>query len=302
MPKVLVTAVDFPDSCPEGMDVLRAAGCEVVVDASVRAASDADAVIVADGVFDAGSFGSLPGVKVVARMGEGGGNVSLPDAAGAGVMVVDTPGADARAVAESCLALLLTLAREVPRLSAVTKQGRWVRTVFHELPGRTLGLSGFGPAARELAGAAAAFGLERIACAAEADAAEAEKIGVKQVSFEELLRQSHYLVIADKPAGSMPTIGAAELALLPDGAFVVSAAPDAFSADAVAKTLEEGKLAGVGACLASPAADNPLFRFENFICIDSPVVTAESAARAGLAAARAVVSILSGKGDAHRIA
>lgn len=175
----------------------------------------------------------------------------------------------ARAEAEAALALLMCLAREIPRLSDTTKTGKWVRTVFHELPGRTLGLLGFGPAAQSLAGMLGGFGLKCLAFASDPDSKAAERLGVRLVGLNELIRESHYLSIHLKGNGDgKPVFAAAALDSMAKGGIIVNISDETFvDAGAIGERLENGRLAGYGACLSGPASGHPLYRFANFICI-----------------------------------
>ncbi|MCD8139979.1 MAG: hypothetical protein LUE17_09430 [Planctomycetaceae bacterium] len=175
----------------------------------------------------------------------------------------------ARVAAESALAMLLSLAREIPRLSNLTKQGRWVRTVFHELPGRRLGLVGFGPVARQVSDLARAFGLECVVCDSNADEDGAERDGVRFVGRDELFRTSHYLALVDASA-PFTALTADDLAQLPEGAILVATVPDALPVSAVEAALGNGALAGVGFCLTEAEPDHPLTRFDNVVVLPAP--------------------------------
>ncbi len=175
----------------------------------------------------------------------------------------------ARTEAETALALLMCLAREIPRLSDTTKTGKWVRTVFHELPGRTLGLLGFGPAAQCLAGMLGGFGLKCLASASVPDSKAAERLGVRLVGLDELIRESHYLSIHLKGnCNGQPVLAAAALDSMAEGGIIVNVSDESFvDTAAIGERLENGRLAGYGVCLAGPATDHPLYRFANFICL-----------------------------------
>ncbi|MDR1518890.1 MAG: hypothetical protein LBU23_01935 [Planctomycetota bacterium] len=176
------------------------------------------------------------------------------------------PTTTARAEAELSLSLLMCLAREIPHLSEVTKTGVWMRTVFHELPGRTLGLIGFGPAARELAGMLGGFGLRCLAWDENPDKAAAERLGVRLAPLDEVVRQSHYLSIHIPHAGKK-ILDAAKIDAMREGAFIVNVSAEALVDEAgIERALAGGRLAGYGACLSAPKPEHPLNKYDSFIC------------------------------------
>lgn len=172
--------------------------------------------------------------------------------------------------AELSLSLLMCLAREIPRLSDVTRTGVWMRTVFHELPGRVLGLIGFDDAAQALAGIIGGFGLRCVAWDENPDRAAAEKLGVRLASFEEVVGESHYLSL-HLPDDGKTVLGAAEFGAMREGAFVVNISGESLvDAAAAGDALAGGGLAGYGVCLRVPDANHPLGKYDSFICVPAP--------------------------------
>ena len=97
-------------------------------------------------------------------------HVDLDAATEHDVLVVNTPGRNARAVAELTLGLMLSLARRIPYLDGYVKSGRWEDPVDGyvnhrglELEGRTLGLIGLGAVGSVVSGLAKAFGMKVLA-------------------------------------------------------------------------------------------------------------------------------------------
>ena len=68
-------------------------------------------------------------LKVISRYGSGYDNVDLTSARANGVAVCYAPGANAEAVADLALGLMLCLARLLPMLDRKTKAGEWVRSI-----------------------------------------------------------------------------------------------------------------------------------------------------------------------------
>src|ERR1700684_4092938 len=136
-----------------------------------------------------------PKLRVIGRAGVGVDNVDLPAATAAGVLVMNTPGGNAVSVAEHTMALLLSLARRVPQLSAAIHAGRWEKSgaAGNELRGKTLGLVGLGRVGSEVARRAIVFEMRVVAYDPYVSESAARDAQVNLVSLGELLAQSDYV-------------------------------------------------------------------------------------------------------------
>ena len=120
----------------------------------------------ADFVFEE-TFDAAPNLKFVGVCrGETGAHVDMEAAMQRGVLVVNTPGRNAVAVAELTIGLMLALARRIPAADAMIHAGQWQSAVDNltqwqgvELAGKTAGLIGLGAVGREVAKRLAAFGM-----------------------------------------------------------------------------------------------------------------------------------------------
>ena len=112
-----------------------------------------DAVIVRVAPLDATVIERADRLKVIAKHGAGLDNVDIDAASERGIAVCNTPGANARSVAEHAVALLFAVRRNLRTADRHVRAGEWERESFtgHELTGDTLGLFGFGAIAREAA-------------------------------------------------------------------------------------------------------------------------------------------------------
>jgi D-3-phosphoglycerate dehydrogenase / 2-oxoglutarate reductase len=87
-----------------------------------------------------------PELKWIARLGSGLDIIDLPEAVERGIEVINTPEANANAVAEHILGMLLNLANNLCRAEGQMRSGRWLREENRgwELSGKTVGIIGFG--------------------------------------------------------------------------------------------------------------------------------------------------------------
>ena len=89
-------------------------------------------------------FRACPGLKMISIWGTGTDNVDLAAAARRGITVCNTPGVNAYAVAEHAIALMLALARKIPRIDREMRAGGWPRDLLAQLHGKTLAVFGTG--------------------------------------------------------------------------------------------------------------------------------------------------------------
>src|SRR5579884_1054879 len=128
--------------------------------------AEADALIVRSAVqVDAPLLEHARKLRVVGRAGIGVDNIDLEAATRKGIAVMNTPGANAVAVAEHTLALMLAMARHVCRANELMHSGRWEKKSLQgsELRGKTLGVVGLGRIGMEVARRARAFGMTIVA-------------------------------------------------------------------------------------------------------------------------------------------
>ncbi|MFB9378324.1 D-2-hydroxyacid dehydrogenase family protein [Kineococcus gynurae] len=195
--------------------------------------------------FDAALFARLPDLRLLVSTGPVNAAVDL-DAARAHGVIVSGTGITQHPTAELTWGLILGLARGLAAEEANVRAGGWQLGVGTDLAGRTLGVIGLGRLGRRVARVAQAFDMTVLAWSANLDADEARGLGCEPVGKEELLRRIDVVTIhqrlSDRTRG---LIGAAELALMRPGAYLVntSRGPIVDEAALVA-ALHEGRLGG----------------------------------------------------------
>src|SRR5579862_6369544 len=126
----------------------------------------ADALIVRSAVqVDDGLLANAHKLRVIGRAGVGVDNIDLEPATRRGIAVMNTPGANAVAVAEHTMAMMLALARHLCRADALMHAGKWEKKSLQgtELRGKTLGIVGLGKIGLEVARRARSFGMTVLA-------------------------------------------------------------------------------------------------------------------------------------------
>lgn len=252
---------------------------------------------------------AAPGLRVVARHGVGVDDVDLAAAARRGIVVTRAPGSNTAAVAEHTIAMVLALAKNLHGLSASVAAGGWreAGTAVRDIAGLRLGLVGLGAIGQAVARLAAAFGMRVSAFDPAAPDAvfypAAPNIpGVARAgSLAELLAGSDALSLhLPSLPGTKGLIGAAELALLPRGAFVVNTARGGLINEAALfAALEAGHIGGAGLDVFEdepPAPSHPLRGHPLVIATPHVAgVTAGSLVNMGVMAAECIVAVLRGE-------
>jgi phosphoglycerate dehydrogenase-like enzyme len=213
-------------------------------------------------------------LRLIQKIGIGVDTIDLAAAKARGVAVCNMPGANARAVAEMSLLLMLACLRRLPVLDRATRDGQgWrlppdFRESLGELGGRTVGLVGFGAIPQILAPVLAALGAEIVYTATAPKSGAAGTF----VTLDELLRVSDivslHLPQTEHTAGM---IGAAEIARMKPGAILVNTARGGLvDQPALTAALRSGHLSAAG---LDVFADEPIQAGEPLLGLDNVVLT-----------------------------
>jgi D-3-phosphoglycerate dehydrogenase len=230
------------------------------------ALADADALVVRSAVqVNEALLAHAPRLRVVGRAGVGVDNIDAAAATRRGIVVMNTPGANAIAVAELTLALMLALARELPRANAALHAGRWEKKSLAgtELRGKTLGVLGLGRIGLEVARRARAFNMQLLGHDPFVSPSLAREHEVRLVSLDELFAQSDYLSLH---VGLTPqthhVVNTRSLGMMKPQARIINCARGELVDDqALAAALAKGALAGAALDVfeQEPLKDSPFF-------------------------------------------
>ncbi|HYL62192.1 MAG TPA: phosphoglycerate dehydrogenase [Candidatus Methylomirabilis sp.] len=234
--------------------------------------ADADALIVRSATkVTAELLDKAPRLRAVGRAGVGVDNIDLDAATTRGVIVMSTPGGNAISVAEHTFALLLALARQVPRLDKAMHEGRWEKSSVAgtELRGKTLGLIGLGRIGSEVAIRADAFDMRVLGYDPYISEAAAKQIQVELAPLEKLLAESDFVSLHTALSqATQNLINAKTIGLMKKGARIVNAARgELIDEAALAEALKSGKLAGAALDVFAeePPKNSPLIGLPNVI-------------------------------------
>lgn len=313
MSKVLVTPRSFGSSDASLKKDLEAAVDEVIhnpvgrpmrADELVEIVADIDGWIAGLDHIDAEVIAAASRLQVIARYGVGLDRVDLEAATRRGIIVTNTPGANAASVAELAIGLILALARQIPQANRAAKQGDWPRIGGVGLRGKTVGLIGLGAIGSAVAQRLNGFGCKILATDPNISCGYAQD-HIQLVPLSTLLPKSDFVSL-HVPA-SPSTVGmvdAAFLAQMKPGAFLVNTARgELIDEQALYQALIGGHLRGAALdCLGQepPCPDNPLLELPQVIVTPHTGAHTDEAVDAmGRMALQACLAVLDGERPEH---
>ena len=251
---------------------------------------------------------AAPNLRIIARAGASSANVDIDAAAAHGVEVTAPPDAPAIAAAEMTIALLFAVARSIAGADQSLKCGRWEPAAFvgAGVAGKTLGIVGLGRVGREVARRALALGMRVIVNQTRATSELAEEWRVEQVGLRDLLARADFVSLhVPMRAANRNLIGAAELALMKPGAFLINTARGGLVDEcALLAALESGRIAGAALDVFAdePRPDPALVCHPHVIATPHIAGSTEDARRAAsLAAAEQILAVLQRKRRAEAL-
>ncbi len=234
--------------------------------------ADADALVVRSAVqVDAALLAAAPKLRVIGRAGVGVDNIDTAAATHQGIVVMNTPGANAVAVAELTLGLMIALARSIPRANATMHAGKWDKKTLQgsELRGKTLGIVGLGRIGLEVARRALNFGMEIIGYDPFVAPVIARENSVTLVPIDEIFNASDYLTLhVGLTTQTEGLINATSLAIMKRGVRIINCARGELIVEAaLAEAIKLGQVAGAALDVfrREPLKESPFHGLDNVI-------------------------------------
>ncbi len=282
--KVLVTDYAWSTLEPE-RDILSSIGADLIVaeDESettfVKHAPDVDAILTNWARVSTHVIESAIKCQVIVRYGIGLDNIDVETATRLGITVVNVPTYCLEEVSDHAMALILSLARKIPRLDQEVKKRGWDRNIgpqMYRLRGQKLGLIGFGKIAQLIVPKAQGFGLQVMAYSPTLTDERVKKFNVQRVDLEKLVitsdfislncpltPQTHHLINAQRLQSMKPT------------AYLVNTARgDIIDNNALHEALNKGWIAGAGLDVLPEEPPPPDL---NLLDLDNAIITPHAA-------------------------
>jgi len=262
-----------------------------------------DGVVASSEPYTRATFERYPELRVIARTGVGYDAIDLQAAADHHVVVMIAAGTNDSTVAETAVAAMLNLTRELPMYYRRAAEGNWAReTPPTELRGKTVGLIGLGRIGRAVAQRLGGFDVALIAAELYPDPAFVAAQGIALTEVDGVFRRadivSLHVPLSD---ATRNLVNRTRLALMKPSAFLVNTARGGLvEEDALYEALAARRIAGAAldVRIKEPPSDPRLAQLPNVLPTPHIAgVSRESIARMSQVAARNVVDVLAGAWD-----
>jgi D-3-phosphoglycerate dehydrogenase / 2-oxoglutarate reductase len=186
------------------IDILKNAGLEVDVKTGMSPAELKECIGKYHGLIirsatkmTADIIEAAKNLMVIGRAGSGLDNVDRTAATKKGIVVMNTPGGNTITTAEHTIALMVSLARQIPQATMSMKAGKWEKKKFMgvELFNKTLGIVGIGNIGGQVAKRMQAFAMNIIAYDPFLSEEKASAMGVEKVDLKELFKRADFITI-----------------------------------------------------------------------------------------------------------
>jgi len=291
----------------EGLEILKKV-CDVDVktdlkeDELCRIIGDYDALLVRSGtevtakVIEAGKR-----LRFIGRAGAGVDNIDTDAATRKGIIVANAPEGNTLAATEHTMAMMLSLARNIPQATASLKKKEWKRSKFMgvELNDKVLGIVGFGRIGRELAKRANALDMRCIAYDPFITKERAAQLGVEMMSVEDLFRVADVITVhTPLIKETKHLINAKSIATMKDGVRIINCARGGIVDEkALFDAIKSGKVAGAALDVfeVEPPSESPLLTLDQVIVTPHlGASTVEAQQNVAISVAKQCIEVLQG--------
>lgn len=276
------------------------------IETVVREIKGVEGVIVRTAPFTAEIIAAADRLKVIGRHGVGVDNIDVKAATKKGIVVVNTPDANATSVAEHTICAIGALAKRMVSYDKAMRAGNWeIRNTYQavDLEGKTLGLVGIGRIGSQVARrAAAAYEMRVIAYDPYVTAEKAREMGITlYAQVEDIFRLSDVVSLhTPLTPETRGLVDFTKLRMMKPTAFLVNfSRGEVVDEKALYAALKTGVIAGAALDVYDPEPplpENPLLSLDNVIISPhSAALTKECVIRMATGAARGVLDVLSGR-------
>lgn len=220
---------------------------------------------------DQSALQSANALKIIARYGVGFDRVDLEAASEKGIIVSNTPGANAISVAELALGMILMLARKIPQAQEELRNGAWPRLAGMTLQNKTIGILGLGAIGKQLAKRLSAFECVLIAHDPFPDESFAEQYHIEYVDQDSLIAASDFISLhVPVLPETREMVDADFISRMKKGSFLINTSRgEILDESALLEGLSTGHLQGAALDAFQtepPDPTNPLLTHKSVIC------------------------------------
>ena len=313
--RILVASRSFGSTSQKPYDVLKQADCEIIQADISKKVTEERMVELLKGI-DGAIIGVIPmtryvlenspSLKVVSMHGVGVDHIDLSAAAQRGVVIANCQGVNDQSVADLTIGLMISIAREIPRVEKSVREGGWGAHAGSELWQKTLGLIGLGRIGRGVAKRALGFDMKVLAYDPYIKVDDVER-DISMASLDEVLQEADFVSLhAALSEETRQLIGEAQLKIMKSSAYLINTSRGALvNEEALYSALKEKQIAGAALDVydTEPPKDSPLMQLENIVV--TPHIgahTRESIERVGVMSSENVLRTLQGGQPHFRVA
>ena len=240
-------------------------------------------------------------LKIIGRAGVGVDNVDVEAATEKGIIVTNAPEGNMLSAAEHTIAMMMSMARNIPQANASMKAGKWERKNFMgvEVNGKILGVIGLGRIGAEVAKRAQGLNMTIMGYDPYISKEKAHELGIKLATVKEIAEAADFITVHTPLTKETRNIlDAEEFNVMKKNARVINCARGGIiSEEALADALKSGKIAGAAldVYVNEPPKDSPLLECDNLIMTPHlGASTEEAQINVAITIAEEVISVLNG--------
>jgi D-3-phosphoglycerate dehydrogenase len=310
MPKILVA----DPVASEGVELLRTQG-----EVDVKLRLDPKDLISIIGEYDALVVRSETKVtadvieagvrlQVIGRAGVGVDNIDLEAATRKGIAVVNAPTGNTIAAAEHTIAMMMSLARNIPQANESLRRGEWTRSAFTgiEVRNRVLGVIGLGKVGTEVARRAMGLQMHILGYDPFVSQEQANLLGIELSSLERIFKESDFICLhTPLTESTRGLIGEKEIATMKPTVRILNVARgELIDEVALSKAVDEGRIAGaaIDVFIKEPPFDSPLLTNDKIIVTPHlGASTEEAQMEVAREVAEQVIAVLQGQSARYTV-
>jgi D-3-phosphoglycerate dehydrogenase len=264
-----------------GADILRDAGLEVDIKTGLAPEELKNIIPEYEGLVirsatrvTAEIIDAAVNLKVVGRAGIGLDNVDVAAASKHGIVVMNAPDGNATTAAEHAIAMMVSLARNIPQATGSMKEGKWEKKKFmgRELTGKVLGIIGIGRIGSIVAERAQGLKMKVIAYDPHMPEELVKKLGVELTTIDEVCKKADFISVhVPMTKDTKHLISTSQFkSMKKDAMFIDCARGGVVDEEALYEALTTGEIAGAALDVfeVEPTSKEncPLLGLDNFIC------------------------------------
>lgn len=286
--------------------ILNTYGRQMTEEEILKVIGDVDAVVCGTERYTEHVLEAAKSLKVLSKHGVGVDNIDLEAARKRGIAVCNTPGANAQAVAETAVGLIIDVLRKIPQAHMSVVTGAWKRPEGHLVNGKTIGIIGMGNIGKTIIRCIEGFGGSFMAYDPFFDAEFAKAHNVRQSTIDEILENADVISLhVPSTEQTRRMINKDTLSKMKrDAVLINTARGDLIDEKDLYDALRNGVIGGAGLDVLDeePCLSSPLFELDNIVITPHLAGnTAETTTQMGKRAISNAMAVLKGEEPSRRV-